>query len=160
MSEHRYAVEVAWTGNTGRGTSGYRDYSRDHEITVDGRPPIPGSGDPAFRGVEGRYNPEEMLVAALSACHMLWYLHLCADAGVVVTSYVDVASGLMEADDDGLGQFVEVLLAPQVEVESEEMVQSATEIHDAANMRCFVARSVKFPVRHEPTVTVRESPSG
>jgi organic hydroperoxide reductase OsmC/OhrA len=93
--EHRYAVTVAWIGNQGTGTSGYKTYARDHEIRIDGKPPIPASSDPGFRGDPARYNPEDLLVASLSGCHMLWYLHLCSTAGIVVTQYIDRAEGTM-----------------------------------------------------------------
>jgi organic hydroperoxide reductase OsmC/OhrA len=110
---HRYAVIVRWTGNTGSGTSGYRSYKRDYEIASTlGKPPIPGSSDPAFRGDATRWNPEEMLVAALSACHKLWYLHLCAEEGVIVKEYFDDAEGLMEETPDGSGRFLKVTLKP------------------------------------------------
>src|SRR5687767_11345840 len=103
--EHRYAVTVEWTGNLGSGTSAYRAYARDHEIRASGKPAIPGSSDPAFRGDPARWNPEELLVGALAACHKLWYLHLCAEAGIVVTSYVDRAEGVMVEEADGSGRF-------------------------------------------------------
>src|SRR5690606_3355257 len=105
--QHDYSVQVTWTGNLGQGTRGYRAYARDHEISVPGKPTLPGSSDPAFRGDPGRYNPEELLIASLSACHMLWYLHLCADAGIVVLEYLDRASGAMRETPDGGGRFVE-----------------------------------------------------
>src|ERR1700753_35456 len=111
---HSYSVTVAWTGNTGTGTSSYRNYERSHEISAAGKTPIAGSSDPAFRGDAKRWNPEELLVASLSTCHQLWYLHLCAEAGVVVETYVDEAVGVMEEAADGGGQFVEVVLRPRV----------------------------------------------
>jgi organic hydroperoxide reductase OsmC/OhrA len=150
--EHQYAVSVSWTGNRGSGTSGYRDYDRDHTIEADGPPAIPGSADPALRGDEARWNPEQLLVAALSECHMLWYLHLCADAGVVVSEYVDDARGTMVETRDG-GHFTSVTLAPRVTVRDAGMVETATALHDTAHKMCFIANSVNFPVHHEPTVT-------
>src|ERR1700678_364097 len=113
---HSYAVTVTWTGNEGTGTSGYRDYARSHEISSTGKSTIAGSSDPAFRGDRGRWNPEDLLVASLSACHKLWYLHLCAQAGVAVASYIDNAEGVMEETTDGSGRFERVLLRPQVKV--------------------------------------------
>jgi organic hydroperoxide reductase OsmC/OhrA len=154
MRTHRYAVTVTWTGNRGGGTSGYRDYDRDHDIAAAGRPVIAGSSDPLFRGDPARWNPELELVAALSQCHMLWYLHLCAEAGVVVTSYADEADGAMTEDGDGGGQFTEVVLRPRVTVESARMTEAAAGLHKQASARCFIARSVNFPVRHEPVITV------
>src|SRR6476661_292670 len=103
--EHTYEIDLTWTGNRGTGTSAYRAYDRTHEIGAPGKPALPGSSDPAFRGDGTRYNPEEFLVAALSACHMLAYLHLCADAGVVVTGYVDRARGVMTETESGGGHF-------------------------------------------------------
>ena len=151
--EHRYQTTVTWTGNLGEGTAGYRSYSRDHEVSGKGKPVLPGSSDPAFRGDPKRWNPEELLVAALSQCHMLSYFHVCATAGVVVTGYQDAPYGLMaETDDDG-GHFTEVVLRPSVTVADAAMAEQAVKLHEDASRKCFIASSVNFPVRHEPTVT-------
>jgi organic hydroperoxide reductase OsmC/OhrA len=151
---HHYAVIVKWTGNTGTGTSGYRSYERQHEIFAETQKPvIPGSSDPAFRGDPTRWNPEELLVAALSACHKLWYLHLCAAAGIVVVSYVDHAEGVMEETTDGSGFFQRVILRPEVTVASGSDLARARELHDSAHAKCFIARSVNFPVQHEPKIS-------
>lgn len=149
---HSYAVRVNWTGNQGTGTSGYRDYSRDHDVSADGPPAIAGSSDPAFRGDRARWNPELELVAALSQCHMLWYLHLCAVAGVTVLDYADQASGTMEESADGGGRFTEVTLRPRITVATADMVEPARHLHAEASAKCFIANSVNFPVRHEPLV--------
>jgi organic hydroperoxide reductase OsmC/OhrA len=150
---HTYDVSVTWTGNRGTGTSGYRAYDRAHEVHADGPAAIAASSDPAFRGDRGRWNPELELTAALSQCHMLWYLHLCADAGVSVTSYTDEARGLMAEDADGGGRFTEVVLRPRVTVASADMIEAATALHAEANAKCFIANSVNFPVRHEPVIS-------
>lgn len=150
--EHSYALTVRWTGNQGTGTSGYRSYSREHEISAEGKPVLTGSADPAFRGDPAQWNPEDLLVAALSECHLLWYLALCAQAGVVVTDYVDAASGTMAQQADGAGQFTEVVLRPTVTVADAAMVEKAAELHGPAHEKCFIARSVNFPVKHEPTI--------
>ena len=125
---HHYEVSVEWTGNQGEGTSSYRTYSRDHEISAPGKPAIAASSEPAFRGDPKRWSPEELLVGALSDCHMLWFLHLAATNGVVVTSYVDNASGTMVTDEDGGGRFTEVTLHPEVTVSTAEMVEQATSL--------------------------------
>jgi organic hydroperoxide reductase OsmC/OhrA len=151
---HTYTVTTTWTGNQGTGTSGYRDFSRDHALSAPGRPPLLASSDPSFRGDPTRWNPEQLLVAALSDCHMLWYLHLCAVGGVVVESYVDDAVGSMATEKSGAGQFTEVVLRPRVVVTSDEMVDKAISLHEKAHEMCFIARSVNFPVRHEPVVGV------
>jgi organic hydroperoxide reductase OsmC/OhrA len=150
---HGYDVSVTWTGNRGTGTSDYRAYGRDHDVTSGGLPPIAASSDPAFRGDPGRWNPELELTAALAQCHMLWYLHLCATAGVVVTAYADQAHGAMAETADGGGHFTEVVLRPRVTVASADMIETAARLHQAAHAKCFIAKSVNFPVRHEPTVT-------
>ncbi len=155
---HRYDVTVAWTGNRGTGTSGYRDYGRDHEIAADGRPDIAGSSDPVFRGDKTRWNPELELLAALSQCHLLSYLHVCTTAGVVVTAYEDSPYGTMAETGDGGGHFTEVVLRPQVTVADETMAAKAQELHEEASEKCFIASSVNFPVRHEPSVTVASAP--
>jgi organic hydroperoxide reductase OsmC/OhrA len=149
--EHIYDTVVTWIGNRGTGTSGYRDYARDHQVTADGPDTIAGSSDPAFRGDGSRWNPEQLLVGSLSQCHMLGYLHRCADAGVVVTGYVDHARGTMAEVGEG-GRFTEVVLRPEVSVASPTMVEAATALHAAAHRACFIANSVNFPVRHEPRV--------
>ena len=150
---HNYAVVVEWTGNTGTGTSGYRNYERRHEISAGNqKPAIPGSSDPAFRGDPGRWNPEELLVAALSACHKLWYLHLCALAGIVVTAYIDHAEGVMEETEDGSGRFQRVFLRPRVTVAAGSDIAKARDLHEAAHAKCFIANSVNFPVLHEAEV--------
>lgn len=157
MSEgrrHTYAAGVTWTGNLGAGTAGYKAYSRDYDITAAGKPAIAGSSDPAFRGDPARYNPEDLLVASLSACHMLWYLHLCAAAGVCVTAYRDDAHGTMVEDASGSGRFVEVTLRPLVTVTAESDPRLATALHGEAHANCFIANSVTFPVTHEPRIEV------
>ncbi|MDX2847408.1 OsmC family protein [Actinacidiphila glaucinigra] len=153
---HTYTTEVVWTGNRGTGTSTYRGYGREHEVAAPGLPvpPIPGSSDPAFRGDPARWNPEQLLLAALSQCHMLSYLHVCTVAGVVVTSYTDRAEGTMEETGDGGGHFTRALLRPRVEVASAAMVDAAVELHAEAHRLCFIAGSVAFPVAHEAQVTV------
>ncbi len=150
---HRYDLMVSWTGDRGTGTSGYRDYGREHLVTADGRPMIDGSSDPVFHGDKARWNPELELVAALSQCHLLSYLHVCAAAGVVVTAYEDAPYGLMAETTDGGGHFTEVVLRPLVTVTSAEMTEAAMRLHADAHRKCFIASSVNFPVRHEPTVT-------
>lgn len=151
---HRYDVTTTWTGNRGTGTSGYRDYGRDHEVAADGRSAIEGSSDPAFRGDKTRWNPELELLAALSQCHMLSYLHVCATAGVVVTAYEDAPYGTMAETEDGGGHFTEVVLRPTVTVADAAMAEQAQQLHHNASEKCFIASSVNFPVHHEPSVTV------
>jgi organic hydroperoxide reductase OsmC/OhrA len=161
---HSYDVTVAWTGNRGSGTSGYREYGRDHEVTVtgdgagdaEGPPPIAGSSDSAFRGDAARWNPEQLLVAALAQCHMLSYLHVCATAGIVVTGYTDEAHGTMTETNDGGGHFTEVVLGPRVTVASPDMVEKAAALHREAHERCFIASSVNFPIRLESVVLAAE----
>ncbi|GGO80483.1 OsmC family protein [Nonomuraea cavernae] len=150
--EHRYHTTVTWTGNLGEGTSGYRTFSRDHEVSAEGKPAVHGSSDPAFRGDPARWNPEELLVASVSQCHMLWYLHLCATNGIVVTSYVDEAEGTMAEESGGAGRFTSVTLRPTVTIAAPEVHDKAVELHHEANRMCFVANSVNFPVRHEPRI--------
>ncbi|MEV0618837.1 OsmC family protein [Nonomuraea sp. NPDC050404] len=149
--QHTYETVVTWTGNRGTGTSSYRDYGREHDLSAEGPPVIPGTADPAFRGDPARWNPEQLLVGSLSQCHMLWFLHKCAMAKVVVTAYSDTATGTMAETADG-GHFTEVVLRPAVTVAEPEMMETAMELHEAAHKSCFIAASVNFPVRHEPTV--------
>jgi len=150
QAEHRYSVMVNWEGNLGTGTSGYRGYSRAHGISAPGKPVLPGSSDPAFRGDASRYNPEELLVAALSACHMLWFLHLCADAGIVVTTYQDRPEGMMVETEEGGGRFKEVVLHPNALLQEPVAPEVIERLHARAHHLCFIANSVNFPVRCEP----------
>lgn len=145
---------MRWTGNTGQGTLEYRGYERAHEYSVDGKPVIPGSSDPAFRGDGTRYNPEELLVMSLSSCHMLWYLHLAAESRVVVVDYVDDAVGTMVEDAEKGGYFTEVTLRPVVTVAGSDPTL-AESLHQRAHHLCFVANSVNFPVRFEPVTRLR-----
>jgi organic hydroperoxide reductase OsmC/OhrA len=149
---HHYELTVTWTGNTGAGTSGYQAFERSHEVSTDGKPTIPGSADPAFRGARDRWNPEELLVASLAQCHMLWYLVLCAKEGIVVTDYVDHPSGTLVETADGGGHFEEVSLRPHVTITTSEKMERAKALHERAHALCYVANSVNFPVRTEPTV--------
>ena len=151
--QHRYQVDVEWTGNRGSGTDGYRNYGRDHVIRIDGKPPIDGSSDPTFRGDATRHNPEDMLVAALSTCHMLSYLHMATVAGVVVTAYADAAEGTMVTEGDG-GRFEEVVLRPVVTISTASDKTKAAAAHETAHHACFIANSVNFPVRCEPRIVV------
>ncbi len=152
--QHRYQTSLTWTGNRGPGTTNYQAYDRDHVIRVKGKPDLEGSADPSFRGNPNLYNPEEMLVASLSACHMLWYLHLCSEAGVVVIDYQDEAQGIMEERPDGSGIFTSVILHPLVVVASEDMYEEAQALHHQANKMCFIANSCNFPVLHKPMCRV------
>ena len=150
---HQYRVLNRWTGNLGTGTSGYREYSRDHELGGgDKSRTISGSSDPAFRGDRTRYNPEELLVGALSACHMLWVLHLSADAGITILDYQDEALGEMAEHADGSGEFTRVVLRPRVKIAQADRVEDALAIHGKAHVVCALARSMNFPVEHEPEV--------
>lgn len=152
---HDYTAEIRWTGNRGTGTSSYRDYDRAHDVNARGKPTIAGSSDPAFRGDPARWSPEELLVASLAQCHMLWFLHLASAKRVVVTDYVDRPYGTMLELDDGAGQFTQVILKPEVTVASASMCEHSHELHELAHAKCYVARSVNFPVLHEATVHAR-----
>jgi organic hydroperoxide reductase OsmC/OhrA len=152
---HHYAIQVIWTGNNGTGTDSYRGYERAHNISAEGKPTIIGSSDPAFRGDSTRWNPEELLIASLSACHKLWYLGLCAQAGVVVKAYRDEAEGSMVEEANGAGQFSSVVLRPYVTIAADSDEVKAIELHRQAHGMCFIARSVNFPVTHAPRI-VRE----
>lgn len=147
--EHHYRLKVEWTGNTGKGTESYRSYERSHCISAEGKPVVEASSDPAFRGDAARYNPEELLLASLSGCHMLWFLHLCSDKGIIVTAYSDNPEGTM-TESGGAGKFTGVILRPQVKITDPARTGEANALHAEANTLCFIANSVNFPVRHEP----------
>ncbi len=155
MTVHNYELRVTWTGNRGDGTADIRGYDRDHTIAADGPPDLEGSAEPGFLGDPKRWNPEQLFVASVSQCHLLWYLGLCARAGVVVSEYVDEPVGTMVTAPDGSGKFTDLVLRPRIVVESQDQVEKAMSLHEQANKMCFVAQSLNFPVRHEPHVTVR-----
>ncbi len=150
---HIFRTNLKWTGNQGSGTVGYQAYSRDHVISIEGHPDIPGSSAPQFRGDPSRYNPEDLLVASLSACHMLWYLHLCSATKIVVTEYTDQAEGIMKLEAGGSGRFTSVTLHPCVTITADSDESRAIELHREAHRLCFIANSVNFPVAHKPEIT-------
>ncbi len=149
---HAYRITVEWTGDRGVGTTRYDSYGRDHRIAAEGRPAIAGSSDPAFRGDADRWNPEQLLIASIAACHKLWYLHLCAVAGVTVLAYRDDAEGTMTEDMHGGGRFTSVTLRPKIILKGGDDVGLAAGLHVTAHERCFIANSVNFPVLCEPEV--------
>jgi organic hydroperoxide reductase OsmC/OhrA len=153
---HIYKANITWKGNRGAGTSDYKSYDRDHDISMEGKPAIPGSSDASFRGDKSRYSPEDLLVSSLAGCHMLWYLHLCAVNGVVVVDYTDNAEGNMVENNDGSGQFSLVTLRPRVTITESRMTEKAQSLHEDAHRMCFIARSVNFPVTHKPEVRCYE----
>jgi organic hydroperoxide reductase OsmC/OhrA len=153
MGTHRYDLSLEWTGNRGAGTTGYRDYGRDLVLRAEGKPELLGSADPTFRGDAGRWNPEELLVAALSQCHLLSYLHVAVSHGLVVTGYRDEPTGTMAQEGIG-GHFTRVLLRPAVTIADPTQVELAASLHREAGEACFIASSVNFPVDHQPTTEV------
>lgn len=152
-SQHHYKAAISWTGNRGEGTSHYKAYDRSHSLTISHKPEILLSSDPAFMGDPVKHNPEELFLSALSSCHMLWYLHLCADNGIIVSSYTDLATGIMDEKVEG-GKFTEVMLHPHVTVLHSSMIAKANELHEEAHKKCFIANSCNFPVKHHPVCKI------
>jgi organic hydroperoxide reductase OsmC/OhrA len=148
--QHQYNLSLEWTGNKGAGTSGYSNYERSHIIRKENKPNIELSSDPAFLGDIKKYNPEELLLASISSCHMLWYLHLCAAAGIIVRDYIDNPKGIMEESKNGSGYFSEITLYPEVKITDASMIVAANKLHEKANEMCFIANSVNFTVHHQP----------
>ena len=155
---HTYRTRVRWTGNLGAGTREYRGYSRDHTIEIPGKPPILASSGLSPRADASRHNPDELLVAALSSCHMLWYLHLCSEAGVTVVAYTDDAEGTLALEPDGSGRFTGATLRPRVVVR-EGSTETARQLHASAHRKCFIASSVSFPVACEPVIEREGAPT-
>lgn len=154
--EHHYTLTVKWTGNNGTGTSHSTHYERAHTLSVQGKPDLLCSSDPAFRGDKTKYNPEDLFLASVAECHMLWYLHICADAGVIVVDYTDNPTGVMvEASAEGRGRFIAMTLNPQVVVAEASMIAKANELHDKAREMCFIANSANFPIGHKPVCIVQ-----
>lgn len=150
MNDHHYNINIFWTGNRGTGTSSYKAYGRDHSVTAVGVPTLLGSADKTFHGDRDRWNPELLLVAALSQCHMLSYLHVAVLHGVAVTKYEDKAAGTMVLNTDGSGQFTSVTLNPRIAVADPATAELALSLHAEASRKCFIARSMNFPVHHVP----------
>ncbi len=157
MAEHHYHTRTTWTGAGDEGTKTYKSYSRDYTISVDGKADILGSSDPAFRGDPARHNPEDMLVASVSACHMLWYLHLCSVNNIVVTRYVDDAEGVMVEGKGITSKFEKIILRPHVTIKPGGDMETAASLHAVARKECFVANSLNCPVEHEPTIEWAEA---
>jgi len=149
---HQYELTTLWTGNEGQGTTSYRSYNRSYIISLKNKENIYGSSDPAFLGDPTKHNPEELLLASLSSCHMLWYLHFCAEAGLIVSSYKDLATGIMIEEKNGSGYFKEVHLHPEVNLLNENKTNEAIALHKKANQYCFISNSVNFPVYHHPLI--------
>ena len=154
---HEYQTSLVWTGNKGSGTMDYRSYDRSYVISVDQKADIQGSSDSAFMGDKEKHNPEDLLLSAISSCHMLWYLHLCSENGIVVLDYTDKALGTMTENADGSGHFSEVKLHPQVTISRDGDVEKANALHEQANKMCFIANSCNFPITHQPNCTVERS---
>ena len=152
-TRHSYRVSVEWTGNRGIGTLNHAGYGRDHTISAGAKPPIAGSSDPAFRGDPARWNPEELLLASISACHKLWYLGLCAKAGITVLSYRDDARATMAEDRNGAGRFISAELRPRVTLRAGADAAAAASLHRDAHDYCFIASSVNFPIECDPVIT-------
>lgn len=154
MKKHNYKIKVEWTGNEGNGTLNYKSYNRNHTISANEKyNEILASSDPSFLGDKSRYNPEDLFLSSISACHMLWYLHLCSVNKIIVTDYVDNATGIMEETKDGNGRFTEVTLNPNVKIIDLNMISKANELHKEANKMCFVANSCNFKIGHNPNTT-------
>lgn len=152
---HHYKTKVEWTGNTGKGTESYTSYQRNYTLSVDGKPPIHGSSDPAFLGDKTKYNPEDLLLASMSICHMLWYLHLCADEKIVVTNYWDEATATMIQTAGGGGKFTEATLHITVTITDPSKAELAKSLHEKANQCCFIANSLNFKVHHQPSILIQ-----
>jgi organic hydroperoxide reductase OsmC/OhrA len=152
--EHQYQATLTWAGNKGSGTMDYRSYDRSYIISIDNKPDILGSSDSAFLGDKTKHNPEDLLLASLSSCHMLWYLHLCSQNEIIVMDYKDTPVGKMTENADGSGRFTEVVLNPVVIITNEAQVEKANALHDDAHRMCFIANSCNFPIRHEPKCIV------
>lgn len=149
--EHQYKTNLVWTGNKGSGTMDYRSYDRDFVVSIANKAPIAGSSDSIFLGDKTKYNPEDLLLSSISSCHMLWYLHLCAKHGVVVLEYKDDAVGVLVENADGSGKFSEVTLYPEVIIADQAHIAIANSLHAEANKMCFIANSLNFPVKHQPS---------
>lgn len=150
MTEHEFPARVVWTGNLGRGTTNYHAYQRTWSVATPGKSEIQCSNDPLLGGDPALHNPEDLLIATVSACHMLWYLHLASKAKIIVTSYVDDPVGIGETEANGTGRFVRAVLRPRIDVVEGADLAKAEALHHDVHRYCFIARSVNFPITYEP----------
>lgn len=157
--EHTYKIGLMWTGNKGSGTETYTSYERAHTLHAEGKPDLLGSADPLFRGDSAKWNPEELLLASLSSCHMLWYLHLCANHKIIVQTYEDSPHAQMRIEKNGAGQFVNAELRPVVTITQAGQTQLAESLHSQAHHYCFIANSVNFPILVSPQIQIEQSPT-
>jgi organic hydroperoxide reductase OsmC/OhrA len=153
--EHHYTAKIIWTGNKGEGTTHAAAYERSHDIIINHKTIIHGSSDSAFRGDITKHNPEDLFLSSLSVCHMLWYLHLCADAGIIVIEYEDNPEGNLLELETGGGYFTSVTLKPQVTINDSTKVELANSLHIKANEKCFIANSCNFKVKHLPVCKIK-----
>lgn len=156
-TQHNYNVATKWTGNQGIGTSNYKDFERSYTIQIENKADIFGSSDPEFRGDRTKHNPEELLLASVSSCHMLWYLHFCSESKIVVTDYIDNATAILDETENGNGKFSSITLNPTITITDQSMVELATELHKKANEFCFVANSLNLKVTHQPIFEVAKN---
>jgi len=154
MKKHQYQTNLIWTGNLGVGTANYAAYSRDYRLEVLNKAAILGSSDSAFKGDENKHNPEDLLVASISSCHMLWFLHLASSKGIIVTDYSDTATGTMIENENGSGYFDSVILYPVVTITDPTRIDETNELHQLANKYCFISNSLNFKVKHDPICKV------
>jgi organic hydroperoxide reductase OsmC/OhrA len=154
-TRHDYTSRITWTGNPGHGTSGYTTYGRQYRISVTEKPDLHGSADPAFRGDAHKHSPEDFFIASLSACHMLFFLSLCARGGIQVVAYEDEAQGSIVVDPAGGGRFEEITLRPSVTVACTDTIKRTQQLHETAHELCFIANSCSVPIRIEPVIQVR-----
>ena len=154
QKQHYYSLKTEWTGNTGQGTLNYRSYERSLTISANNKADILCTSDTAFNSDKTKHNPEELLLASISSCHLLWYLHLCSEAGIVVEEYSDNARGIMVETTTG-GHFTEVTLFPTIIVSEESMISKAIELHAKANKLCYIANSCNFPILHQPEIKIQ-----
>ena len=149
LAEHDYTARVVWTGNRGEGTRHYKGYSRTWNVETPGKPVIQCSNDPLLGGDPALHNPEDMLIAALSACHMLWFLHLASGAGIVVMAYEDDPLAVGETDAQGASRFLHATLRPRITVAPGSDLEQADALHARGHDYCFIARSVNFPIDYK-----------
>ncbi len=155
--EHSYLLDIEWTGNKGQGTLDYRSYERSLVVKAEGKPDLLGSSDPLFLGDRSKWNPEELLIASLSSCHMLWYLHLCSTKKIIVVSYHDLPTAKLIIEAQGEGHFAEATLKPEIVITDASRIEEAIHLHEDAHKKCFIAKALNFPVHLAPQVRAESS---
>lgn len=152
-SNHIFKATLNWKPKEGENTQNPRNYTRDHEVKITDKKLLQLSAAKSFRGDTNLLNPEDLLLSAITSCHMMSYLYVCSQNQVEILSYSDNSEGILEVVGDG-GSFERVDLNPVVTIKNPKDIELAKELHTKANELCFIANSCNFPIHHKAKILV------